>query len=75
MDTLNKLNIRRLEYKKLYDEFLTFVDDWQSELNIDIELTNDVNTVCIYPAIELAYGGLDVDYSIEIINLKMIYLK
>lgn len=51
MDIFNKLNIRRLEYKKLYDEFLTFVDDWQSELNIDIELTNDVNTICIYPAI------------------------
>lgn len=71
MDTLNKLNIRRLEYKKLYDEFLSFVDDWQSKLNIDIELTNDVNTISIYPAIELAYAGLDVDYSIEIINLKM----
>ena len=71
MDIFNKVNIRRLEYQKLYDEFKIFVDNWQSALNIDVELTNDVNSVSMCPAVELAYNGMDINYNMEIINLNM----
>lgn len=71
MNKFNKLNIRRLECKKLYDEFKIFANNWQSALNIDVELTNDVNSVSMCPAVELAYNGMDINYNMEIINLNM----
>lgn len=71
MNKFNKLNIRRLECKKLYDEFKIFTNNWQSALNIDVELTNDVNSVSMCPAVELAYNGMDINYNMEIINLNM----
>lgn len=71
MDIFNKVNIRRLEYQKLYDEFKIFVDNWRSELIPDVELTNDVNSVSICPAVELAHNGIDIYHNMEIINLNM----
>lgn len=71
MNKFNKLNIRRLECKKLYDEFKIFANNWQSALNIDVELTNDINSVSMCPAVELAYNGMDINYNMEIINLNM----
>ena len=55
----------------MYDEFKIFANNWQSALNIDVELTNDVNSVSMCPAVELAYNGMDINYNMEIINLNM----
>lgn len=71
MNKFNKLNIRRLEYKKMYDEFLEFIDDWESRLFKSSLLFNNIKSISICPAIEMKYAGVDFHYNMEIVNLNI----